>query len=130
MITNDQAIFDRAARGLLYQGGKSVTGSGKCVYRGPNGKKCGAGWEITDEEYRPKMDEDPRGGSITNLHHAGWLPERLVPHTAILTSIQSTHDSEQMEDWPHRLNAIALRYKLSNHVVGEFRAYQRSRRSP
>lgn len=48
-------------KNLVNQGGPSATLGGEgdrvfCRYRGPNGRKCAAGWRIPDEEYDPNME--------------------------------------------------------------------------
>lgn len=49
-----QQIFDTAYRGLASQGFRKSAAKGRCLYRGPNGRKCAIGWCIPDDV---KFDE-------------------------------------------------------------------------
>lgn len=60
VLTNQQ-MFDNALRGVRAQGCASrdkETNSSypRCLYRGPDGTKCGIGQSLPDALYRPKMD--------------------------------------------------------------------------
>lgn len=43
-----QEAFDVAFRGVISQGAPSMDGMGCCLYRGPNGTKCGVGHLLPD----------------------------------------------------------------------------------
>ena len=69
-----QETFDIAVRGVILQGGPSVrnTESGRrCVYRGPNGRKCGVGHLISDEYYNPDSDKKKQAEIIIAKHRGG-----------------------------------------------------------
>jgi len=51
-----QEMFDKAARGILDQGGPSATDNGTCKYRCANGRKCAAGHIIPDALFTPEME--------------------------------------------------------------------------
>ena len=57
-----QEIFDKAVGGVIAQGGGSycvVAGkSTRCMYRGPEGRKCAVGQVMPDTVYREHMDEN------------------------------------------------------------------------
>jgi hypothetical protein len=75
-----QWAFDTALTGLRAQGRKSVSGE-DCLYRGPDGAKCGIGFLIPDERYSPELDTRcPNGASVAVVANAvmpglGWGPE-------------------------------------------------------
>ena len=52
---NHQEMFDIAARGIIAQGGPSVSNGG-CRYRSANGRRCAAGFFLTDEVYNVEME--------------------------------------------------------------------------
>lgn len=48
---NKQKIFDTVWNGIVSQGGASIDPvTVTCLYRGPNGRKCAAGWMIPNEK--------------------------------------------------------------------------------
>ncbi len=82
------------------------------VYRTTDGRACAVGVLLTDDEV--PADNQPIGA----MHRNNLLPERLVPHLGLLSSLQNIHDyafnwegnefiaSEQLED---------LRKEYTNH---------------
>ena len=112
MTPTAQDVFDTAALGMLTQGAKSIATDGyQCVYRGENGRKCGAGFVLTDEE-AAKADANEVDAGI----HA-VCPPRLKKHVDLLSDIQSCHDGYGVREWPRRLRVIASKYQLSQSVV-------------
>lgn len=56
-MLNRQACLERATLGLVQQNDWSVDEeNGRCLYRGPNGRKCGVGHLIPDERYNPDIE--------------------------------------------------------------------------
>lgn len=78
-----QTIFDAALSGVRAQGGPSVLNNG-CAYRGENGRKCGVGHLLRDDE----VDEANNMVAVDKM----ILPSRLVPHLELLVWIQHSHD--------------------------------------
>lgn len=83
------------------------TASGvRCLYRGPDGKKCAAGHAIGDEDYTPYWDE--RGTTASS-----WDVERAVSKNVDkdtvwhMQRLQHAHDDLAREclksgaPWPH-----------------------------
>lgn len=110
-MTTAQELFEAAARGLHAQGKKSVDKKGSCLYRGPDGLKCGVGLLITDEEYKPEMDKPDvslppleQSTGVFSIRRRGLLPKRLEQHTDLLVAIQDAHDEytadEDIDFWP------------------------------
>lgn len=80
---NRQEIFDRSCAGIVAQGGPSVSKNGKCLYRGPNGRKCAAGHLIPDETYSKKME----GNSSFGVEIPG-----IEEYTTFVRELQIRHD--------------------------------------
>lgn len=88
-----QEVFDQAVAGIVKQGAQSREGhDGKCLYRGPNGLKCAAGWLMSDDEYTPGFDlgQYGTGGSWPKM-----VRSKLVPnsHAGLIAELQTAHDS-------------------------------------
>jgi hypothetical protein len=94
LLTDPQAIFDAAVRGLHAQGKRSgTTTSGRCYYRSASGK-CGIGHLIPDDRYKTEMDypdttKVPSTGIRTLIGY--YFPEWIGLEN-LMTSIQSAHD--------------------------------------
>lgn len=91
---NDQGAFDVALLHLLVQGHRSVSSSGRCQLRGPQGSKSAIGALIPDRLYRNSME----GKTIQQLL-AAYNPEYLpLRHhlsgvgLPILNALQDLHD--------------------------------------
>lgn len=56
MTFSKQKAFETAALGLIAQGVPSVDDQNNCMYRGPNGTKCGVGFLIPDSKYSPSFE--------------------------------------------------------------------------
>lgn len=91
-----QEAFNQVWNGLKAQGfTRSVRPDNPeiCAYRGLDGKKCGIGILIKDEEYQTRME----GVSVSSLTLLGILPARLVHlhDQRFLIDIQNCHDSNR-----------------------------------
>lgn len=53
-----QELFDQVVAGLALQGFQTATDVNGCLYRAPNGRKCGIGQLIKDEDYDPVMERN------------------------------------------------------------------------
>jgi hypothetical protein len=88
-----EKIFEHVLSNFL---GKSVNKmGGKCVYRGPNGKKCAVGMFIPDEKYDSRMDK----GALTNdtsainiLRKFEYLQEYMPLDIPGMVVFQRNHD--------------------------------------
>lgn len=109
-----QEVFDSIVNHLRAQGRRSVThadadaAAGRCLYRGPEGTACAVGCRIPDSEYTPKMEThsvvwlqaDPNTEALPSIR----ATER---HTALLSSMQSVHDTTPVEDWEDGFRSVA-----------------------
>lgn len=109
----EQEIFDRACSHFAEQKVQSVGAYGRCRYRGPEGRKCGAGIFLTDDEvWEFDADGDISGKPKTIrvlCNHIG----RLQPYMSILQEIQNAHDKSPDINWLKvLLGQIATRRRL------------------
>lgn len=104
----EQEVFDQVAAHLLTQGEVSAS-SVACRYRGPRGLKCAAGCLISDDEYKPEMDEGFIGTSWRHLIEEGVVSDS---HARLISDLQGCHDSLKPSLWPAYLKEIAQEYGL------------------
>lgn len=84
-----QEMFDTAVRGVISQGAPSLSEIGECLYRGPNGLRCAAGWLIPDDKYSSALE----GRSVDTLVEKGIFPIR---QREFLDALQCAHDKATM----------------------------------
>jgi hypothetical protein len=91
-MTN-QELFDKVYLGIIQQGGPSIDfDTEKCLYRGPNGRKCAAGQVLLDQYYNKDMEGViiGYGDFIDN----GLISSGLSPNNInFLKLLQSVHDN-------------------------------------
>ncbi len=110
-MKSNQFLFNKAVRGLLKQGCKSVSDD-RCEYRGPNDLRCGVGMVMPNACY----SQDMEGQSIEYLQRN--YPERLArfgigeDNVSLLGAIQGVHDREDVDAWPTKFKALATDYGL------------------
>jgi hypothetical protein len=96
-----QEIFDKAYTGVMKQGLKS-SGPRGCMYRGPNGLKCGVG-HLVDDNLGATMDMEFSGMASTSIDEIISLalddeleyeiPRWMIENRDLLQRIQTAHDS-------------------------------------
>lgn len=80
---------------LIEQGGPSFVendvGLYSCRYRGPDGKRCAAGWLIPDDKYREFLEEKSARALVVEaaLKDSGILEEDMD----LVSELQAIHDS-------------------------------------
>lgn len=107
-----QEIFDTSVNGLRAQGYQQSTDPIKgCLYRGPNGLKCAAGFCIPDEIYEESMEREVIGVVIVK---SPALQEMFPTeaHEELLRRLQSIHDSFSPDEWEEQWKLVAARYDL------------------
>ena len=112
MITN-QEIFDRVVAHALKQRARSISETGNCRYRGPDGTKCFVGLFINDEHYT-RMLEGRTLGYVkirAALEASGFIP---ADHTGwdLLADLQHMHDFSAPNDWALHFARRAHKYGL------------------
>jgi hypothetical protein len=91
-------MFSKAVSGVIDQGGPSRFEE-SCLYRGPNGRKCGIGHLIEDKDYLKEMDDHTVNGGcdVSNLYEREVLPSYLGSNLEFLVSLQCLHDGLELD---------------------------------
>lgn len=104
--TAKQRAFNKAYLGLKSQGFARSENDKICLYRGPNGRRCAAGWLLPDSKYKSSLE----GKGVNGLPPAifGGAPKGLI------VELQSAHDESMGgEDMRRRLVTVASDYGLT-----------------
>jgi hypothetical protein len=127
-MTN-QEIFDTVLHGIRKQGRPSVSQDGRCLYRGPDGLKCGVGLLIDDSEYCPEMEGksadgcsgDEKENIVCNL-----LKKKNID-TILAGKLQEAHDNAAYgnqgqlkkftEEFEERMQKLAKEYGLTYSAI-------------
>lgn len=126
-------MFTHIVRHLLKQGGPALdTGSGRCMYRAENGRKCAVGSIIADLVYHPSLESrtiyDPRVWRAV-VCSVLISPKDSVLMLDVLLALQLLHDRYglpeqrpfQEKEWGAYIRegaaGIASKYKLSMHGI-------------
>jgi len=110
-----QEIIRFVAEKLIAQGQRSVSCNNPeaCLYRGPEGHKCGAGWLIPDALYEHYMEGKTILWVLQNYSEVekAVLPTDLCLHAGqrLLSQIQSIHDDCLVEEWPEEFENLGKR---------------------
>jgi len=111
---NSQEVFDFVVNHLRLQNAKSVEDveEGRCLYRGPEGRKCAVGCLIPDKNYSPYME----GRNIIAIACEGTLSyetqKLFVEHGNLLFGLQQVHDHSPIEEWESKFQLIAQKNRL------------------
>lgn len=121
-----QEIFDKAALGVLNQGKRSVDGSERCLYRGPNGLKCAVGHLVDNEAIAKEMDYYGSISSVLSSPYLG-LPYWMRANELLLAKLQRVHDRQfNWRDGTRSLAAafrsVAEAYHLSPAAIDQWEA--------
>lgn len=116
MLTN-QEIFTKVVTALMQQNAKSSMAryedptDTRCLYRGPNGLKCGIGHLIPDDLYCPSMEGDTARDLFTNpaLRDKLGISENSIE---LCVTLQLAHDRIEVEYWKEEFESIAKLYGL------------------
>jgi hypothetical protein len=102
-----QEIFNTVVAGLAAQRFiRSMRGTG-CSYRGAEGRKCAAGFLISDEQYRSDME----GYGIKQVIADFNLD---LPEISFISSLQGIHDgTETPRDMKRQLVELAIHHSLT-----------------
>lgn len=98
-----QETFDIVVKNLRRQNAQSEE-DGSCMYRGPNGLRCAAGWLIPDDKYK----EDFEGCSVNSINVE--LDEVILGegHDLFLArELQNVHDNNDVEYWEEEFEKVA-----------------------
>jgi hypothetical protein len=99
-----QEVFDEACNFFATSAGPSINSENDrnkagCLYRGPEGRACVAGYFIPDDAYDSKMESGDNinsGSGISNIwkRYPDRLPAWIGDNLSLLTELQGTHDND------------------------------------
>lgn len=93
MFRTRQELFDNAFKGVIDQGRPAYDDAAdSCMYRGPDGTKCGIGHSIPNSKYRKSMEN--RGASADLVLTAARIAEE---DSAFAVQLQGCHDNAAHE---------------------------------
>lgn len=104
-----QQVFDHVATHLLAQNALSRLETGKCAYRGVDGRMCAVGCLIADEEYRSDFEYE----SWATLSHR----LNVTAHDRMLRDLQFIHDQHNPDQWAYQLRGLARCYGLNADAI-------------
>jgi hypothetical protein len=111
-----QEVFDQVAKHLLEQGKRSSRsiedGDEFCLYRGPEGTMCAAGYLISDNEY----EDDMEGRGWRNLVNNGYASDA---HIDMIDCLQCIHDKKAPSTWREELLEISKGFDLNPQIILE-----------
>lgn len=118
---NQQEAFDRAALGVLTQGGPSTDAMGSCQYLSETGRMCGVGQLLPDDDTRRRWDSY---GSVDDL------PWDMIEEAGLselggdfLARLQLAHDKaaaahgEFAGAFKRRMQRVAEEFHISSEVL-------------
>lgn len=113
----DQELFDKVSRHLLTQAAKSVDSFSRERYRGDYGFSCAIGCLIPSDRYLKQFEGRSIGDpEETSLRVAAGISE---DQTNMALSLQLSHDSYSVPQWPGRLRHVANTFSLSPAIIDE-----------
>lgn len=107
-MTNQEA-FDIVYVNALKQNERSEK-NGQCLYRGPNGLKCFAGFLIDDSEYIPEFEDESIFVSYHNLHKL-FVNKGL--NIEFIHKLRTIHDESYPQCWQKELTEFAVQEGLT-----------------
>ena len=117
---NNQQAFSSVVSHLAFQKGRSM-GTGGCLYRGANNRKCAIGALIPDQLFTGDFDSGSDFENAFGSYCVGHLITRYGPirelfagvSTDMLSDLQRMHDDWLLgEDILPKLQDVASRYDL------------------
>lgn len=111
-----QEIFDKVASHLLTQNERSISENGMCLYRGPRGLKCAAGFLIPDDVYNFEMEGENAEFVFTHFPQLSDFKE----HATLVLRLQKIHDYYGVALWKDKLEALAKYEGISYDMLKQF----------
>lgn len=119
-ILTPQKMFDDFVVHMIKQGGRSIQINGHCVYRGPNGRRCGIGKFILNHQYTKKMDNDAMSFHTIdgnyNLPQFRDLPEEFGTDLQVLHDTAFTPETS-IKCTMNELRTFANEYNLDTTIL-------------
>jgi len=114
-LKSPQCIFNYVVNHLRFQGKKSERFKYKntkyCYYRGDNGTSCAIGCLISDEEYKPEIEElsiNKIYFIFNDLKTIEWFHS----NENLLFSLQRVHDHYPIENWEWEFHLISIKFGI------------------
>ena len=112
-----QEVFEYVVTNLLKQGEKSILPNSveRCGYRGKDGKKCAAGFIISDEEYKKTFEGKTFQAMSVDFFQDGYFGynERQEKyHFKLIEELQKVHDNYTVSCWIGQFNDLADYFSL------------------
>lgn len=110
-----QEIFNKVVAGLAAQGfERSVMDDGSCAYRGNDGRKCAAGHLLSDEHYRPELENKTIAAiGVAAVVVASGVPGHEATVWGLVGNLQRAHDrGKSPGDMKSRLLNVGYDYGL------------------
>lgn len=116
-MSPEQKAFDIAVTAVLKQGRQSRDVEDDiCLYRGEDGKKCVIGHLISDEFYKPEMEEV----DALDLARKFQIDPRVNECSGdFLMALQAVHD-DCPSRWLKGFGAVAKKFGLSDKCLTPF----------
>jgi hypothetical protein len=114
-LNKRQSYYDKLVQAAQDGTFPSVDGDGKCKYRGPDGKKCAIGIELTDEEAADEGEgmsfEDISCGVINRLELSTGL------NRFDLAKVQGVHDNNASKYNPTTFKQVRKAWSLNKFTL-------------
>ena len=108
----EQETFDIVVTNLRKQGCKSLSMSGECRYRTPEGLRCAAGWLIQDEDYMDDIEDTPVLSTSRKSNKITTLIQSYGHNVDLVRELQKVHDIYSVDSWEEHFALIATHYNL------------------
>lgn len=117
MKYTNRELICKAMDGIIAQGDKSQSedpcmtddnGTPVCLYRGPEGRKCGAGHLIDDEHMPADVNSSPYNDPIiVEALLASGIDNSQI---GLVGKLQRIHDQHPVYTWPMHKEALLSQY--------------------
>lgn len=106
-----QEIFNKVVRGLASQDWvqSRKAGTDMCLYRGPKGRKCAAGWLIDNEKYNSRIE----GYVVCESIVQACLPKLEDYELLFVEECQELHDNGNGELMKEQFQELANQFNLT-----------------
>lgn len=107
-----QLAFNKAFAGVIAQGGLAKTAEGGCFYEMANGRRCGVGHLLTDEQLGVVRSVNMISAPVRWLVKDGVL-DSSFGHP-FFGELQAAHDdSDDLSDFKHKMLQLAEKFGLA-----------------
>lgn len=119
-----QQTFDMVITNMRTQGLPSVGLYGRCLYRGPHGRKCAAGGIIPDERFSPLFEDSNALVHVVECGEAATNPvccvlRELGHDVELVAELQTAHDlyaTQSPEEWRYEIELNFARIAKNRYL--------------